>query len=351
MKLGTTISSAAHVGILLWGTLSLQNAKTFEVAEVEALPVDFIPIESITRSIKGDPKANKAEKPAPTPTKSPPAKEPAENVGDTKLDVKSEVKAPPKPKPVEVSAPPPKAKEPEPAPVAKPEPESQKVEEETPVPTTEIASLNEPPEPVREEKIEEAPAKAEAAEKFAEPPKNVPLPVRRPSPREPKTAKTQKRKNPDEIKQAKVKASAREKEKIADDKIAALLNKQEPAATGKKRSTNPASLGSDKSNAATKLSRSEMDALRSAIEQCWNIPIGLSDAENMRVTITMNLASDGSIDGRVNVDASGGESSARRAFAESARRAVQKCAPYNLPNEKYDTWSQVVVNFDPSQMF
>ncbi|MCF6321520.1 MAG: hypothetical protein L3J32_07095 [Rhizobiaceae bacterium] len=335
MKLGATISSTAHVAILLWGAYSYQGVKKFEIADVEAIPVEFIPIESVTRSIEGDTKATKAETPAPKPTKKPPTPEPAENIGDSEVDVKSTTEAPPKPVPVEASAPPPEAEKPEP----------------TPVPTNEVASLSEPPAPVPEEKIDPEPAKAEDAEQFAALPDSVPLPVSRPKPPQPKTAKTQKRKKPDEVKPQKSKTASKNKNKSSDDKIAALLNKQDPAASGKKRSSKQASLGARKSNNASRLSRSEMDALRGAIEQCWNVPIGLSDAEDMRVTITMNLAKDGTIDGRVNVKASGGESRARRAFSESARRAVLKCAPYNLPNEKYDTWSQVIVNFDPSQMF
>jgi len=35
----------------------------------------------------------------------------------------------------------------------------------------------------------------------------------------------------------------------------------------------------------------------------------------------------------------------------SARRAVLRAQPYQLPKEKYDSWSDVIVNFDPSQMF
>jgi len=94
-----------------------------------------------------------------------------------------------------------------------------------------------------------------------------------------------------------------------------------------------------------------MDALRSAIEQCWSVPIGLSDAVDMRVTVTMRLSPDGALDGKPTVEATGGEQAARRAFAGSARRAVMKCSPYTLPADKYDTWAEVVVNFDPSQMF
>ena len=39
------------------------------------------------------------------------------------------------------------------------------------------------------------------------------------------------------------------------------------------------------------------------------------------------------------------------AEAVSAVRAVRKSAPFtNLPPDKYDAWSEVVVNFDPSEL-
>ena len=145
--------------------------------------------------------------------------------------------------------------------------------------------------------------------------------------------------------------SEQSKTKSTQDQIAALLDKRDAAKTGAKASSRDASLGTSRGNSAGKLSQSEMDALRAAIERCWSVPAGLADAEDMRVTITMQLTPDGMIEGRPNVEATGGESGARRAFAGSARRAVQKCAPYSLPKEKYDSWSEVVVNFDPSQMF
>ena len=38
--------------------------------------------------------------------------------------------------------------------------------------------------------------------------------------------------------------------------------------------------------------------------------------------------------------------------AESALRAVRNCAPYTfLPVAKYDAWKDVIVDFDPRDMF
>ena len=80
-----------------------------------------------------------------------------------------------------------------------------------------------------------------------------------------------------------------------------------------------------------------MDALRGQVQRCWNIPAGAADA--------------GEIEGRQEIISGGGAAGIERAAAESARRAVLQCAPYTLPADKYETWAEVIVNFDPSEMF
>jgi hypothetical protein len=39
------------------------------------------------------------------------------------------------------------------------------------------------------------------------------------------------------------------------------------------------------------------------------------------------------------------------AVQDSAVRAVQACEPYSLPPAKYDIWKDIVLNFDPRDMF
>lgn len=103
------------------------------------------------------------------------------------------------------------------------------------------------------------------------------------------------------------------------------------------------------------LTISEVDAFRAAVERCWIVPAGARDAQNLRVTIRVFLNQDGSLarppeivdENRMN---RAGEENFRTA-AESARRAVQRCAPYRmLPANKYDTWREVELTFDPARM-
>jgi colicin import membrane protein len=94
-----------------------------------------------------------------------------------------------------------------------------------------------------------------------------------------------------------------------------------------------------------------MDALRGRLAGCWNIPAGVDDANALKVTVKFQLDRSGMLQGRPEIVSGGAASGPARIAAESAVRAVQKCAPFNLPADKYDTWSEVVVNFDPSDMF
>ena len=45
-----------------------------------------------------------------------------------------------------------------------------------------------------------------------------------------------------------------------------------------------------------------------------------------------------------------GASEFARLSAESAVRAVRRCAPYNLPPEKYDSWREILMTFDPREI-
>lgn len=350
MKFGVALSSTAHAVILTWGLLSFTAPAPLQVADVEALPIDIVPIEEFTQSIAGDKKAELSETPAPTPTQRPDTIENAQNIGETNNDLKSQPDAKPADQPVEVA----KVEAPPPAPVPTPnldvKPDVTPVTENVPAPTTEVAAVNEPAVPVSEPiKAPEEPAEIDG-EQFASLENVKAVPSKRPAPKKPKISETTKRKKSEEQAKTASKSSDKKNKKTTDD-IASLLNKQEPASTGAKKSTKKASLGTKKPSKSGKLSTSEMDALRAAIEQCWSVPAGLADAEDMRVKVTMRLSPDGQIDGKPEVSATGGESRARRAFAGSAKRAVQKCAPYSLPKNKYDTWAEVVVNFNASEMF
>lgn len=369
MKGSLATSAVIHTLVLAWALVSLGSPESFDVADVEALPVDIVSIEELTQIQQGDKKAEMKEKAAPVPTKKQTPVEDAQNVGDNEIDLKNLPTPEEKPRDIETAASPEKAEKVVQTPDTKPV-EEVKQEEPASEPSTEVAAL---PEARQEVKPDPKPDATPSEEKPAEDPQaealpdKVPLPVMKPKvetaktetaktqdSKKTETAKAETAKTPDRKKEQKKKqekASSLNDSDFNADEIAALLNKEKAAGGGAKRSQEQAALGGKKTTTGSKLTMSEMDALRGQIQNNWSIIPGLSDAADVRIQVKMQLDQNGDIIGEPEVTATGGSESARRALAGGARRAIMKSRPFKgLPPEKYDAWSEVVVNFDPSQM-
>lgn len=354
MKAGLTTSVILHAALLGFGLLTLSAPSSLEVADVEAFPVDIVPVEEMTQILQGDKTATVNEKPAPLPTKKPDVVPDAQKVGENTVDTPEPPTPEAKPKPVKSAAAAPPAPEPMPKPepqpkqeaVAKPEPKP------TPVPATEVTPAPQPKQEVKPDPVAETIVADNAEAEAVKLPENAPSPEAKPQPPKAQTAKTPERKDADKPKEtAAAKETSTEKEFNADE-VAALLDKQKPSGGGAKRSTDQAALGGKKSTNGTKLSQSEMDALRGQVQRCWNIPAGAMDGDALKVSVRFRLDPSGALEGSPEIISGGAGSGVERAAAEAARRAVSRCAPYNLPADKYEGgWDEVVVNFDPSEMF
>lgn len=371
MKTRVVTSAILHGLVLGFALVTIGTPESFKVEDFEAMPVDLVPIEEITQMQQGDKTAQPNDKPAPKPTTKPTKVENAENMGENDTDLKSPPIPNAKPTKNESTAAP-KASE-KPLPQNDPVPNEVKeiMKEETEVEQRkEVASIPEtkpevtptPPKPDQKPADEAEPEKPDAEAL----PDNVPVPAAKPQVKpEPKPAEKPSEKKPeqqktadkptdkkkDDKKQEKAKSSSSKASDFNADDIAALLNKQDPSNGGAKRSTDVASLGAKKSTNGTKLSMSEMDALRNAIAGNWQIIPGLTEMDQVRITVHMKLDENGEIIGDPEVKATGGNESTRRALAGGAYRAVKRSAPFtNLPKDKYDAWSEVIVNFDPSEM-
>lgn len=372
MKASLTTSLALHAAMLAFGLVSLSAPAAFEVSEVESLPVDIVPLEELTQIQQGDKKAPMNEKPAPMPAKRPDIVADAREVGENMVDTDKPVTPDPKPTPVDNASAPPPAPTPSekpvpaepPKPVEQPKPEPVKPPEPKPDPKPEPVKEPEPapkpaepkpaeakPEPVTPDAVAEAIAAEDKPTEQSALPDKAPAPQARPKPAETQTAKASESK-PSE-KPAKDSSSAQKSDEkdFNADEIAALLDKRKPSGGGAKRSTEQASLGGKKTTGGNRLSQNEMDALRQKLGGCWSIPAGVDDAGMLKVSVRFRLDRSGVLEGRPEIIAGGAASGPGRTAAESAVRAVQKCAPFNLPADKYDSWSEVVVNFDPSDMF
>jgi hypothetical protein len=96
------------------------------------------------------------------------------------------------------------------------------------------------------------------------------------------------------------------------------------------------------------------DALRNAISQCWSPPAGAPHPDRLIVYFEIFLNPDGSVARPPQLAANSSAAVASdpymRAAAEAARRAIYTCAPYKLPAEKYSTWRDFTIDFNPSKM-
>ncbi len=302
MKKSLATSFLLHVMVLLAGMIVLPSAKEYTVEKLESVPIDLVTISEFTklRAQKKD------EKPEPEPE--PPKPEKAEE----KPEPEPEARPEPKPQP-EIAALPPEPEAPRP-----PEP----VAPEQPKPEAR-------PEP------EPAPAaKPQTAEKKVE--KATPAPRPRVKPRRPRRPPVKKRR------------------KFDVDRIAALLNKVPDANSGRRsagRETarlRPGEVDQSRGTDAL-ITMDERAALRAQIERCWNPPIGVRDAQDLLVRLRIRLKPDGSLESAPQI-VNKGSSQYFQVAAESAMRAIRRCQPFTMPPEKYRSWREIIVNFDPREM-
>lgn len=140
--------------------------------------------------------------------------------------------------------------------------------------------------------------------------------------------------------------------------LAAVLRAVQQTAEKEKKEEEPQADDANKSksehyNPELPMSLSEIDAIRNQVAKCWNVPAGAKDAQNLVVVLRLQLASDGSV---LKVELARDQSryesdSFFRAAVDSARRAVEECSPLkNLPPEKYATWRDMEMTFDPKEM-
>lgn len=105
-------------------------------------------------------------------------------------------------------------------------------------------------------------------------------------------------------------------------------------------------------NPSLPLSISEKDAIRSQIAQNWRVPSGVRDARNLQVALRIRMNRDGSVRSVDNVDQIRYRTDGvYRAAVDSATRAVWKSSPLQrLPMDKFPTWQDIELTFDPSEM-
>ncbi len=247
---------------------------------------------------------------------------PAIPVELVKIADKTEIKpAPAKKKP----KPKPEPKKPEPKPKPKPKPEP-------------IAKPKPKPEPKPEPKPVPKPAPKPKPD-----PKPEPKPAPKPKPKpKPKPAPTKPAKQP-------------ESDPFSFDDIEALIDKSKPKNKPKPQEQQMAKASEQKSRIGSgeRLTVSEVDAIRQRFYQCWSVPAGARDAEQLRIVLRIVLNRDGTLQRQPQLMSSAPAGTDRGFYqvaVDSAVRAVHKCTPLRLPAEKYEAWREIELTFDPSEM-
>ncbi|MGO4557356.1 hypothetical protein [Rhizobiales bacterium 3FA27D7] len=95
-----------------------------------------------------------------------------------------------------------------------------------------------------------------------------------------------------------------------------------------------------------------MVAMREKIDSCWSIPAGAVSGETIlfQAKILVRLKPDGSLAEKPTVREPQ-KGKAFRLYAESAIRAIEKCAPYTMLRPcPPDVCSEIVVTFAPNYM-
>jgi outer membrane biosynthesis protein TonB len=312
MTAGWTISAILHAVVLVCSVIAFV-IRPLSAPPPEFLSTDIISATDFTQLTKGSKTAPKADTPKQLVEKVAEPK-PAEDNPTNKVVDKPEVVA--------------AADQPQPP---KPEPEKKKPDPKPPTPQ---------------------PPKAEPKQAFAKDPEPKVDPIAEALKKEAKKPDPKTQKKTDTPVPQKKAEPPKPQPTFDRTKIAALLDKRDPqrrAATGDTLSSKP-SLGSPTANAAS-LTQNEIDALRARIQQCWNPPAGLADARDLIVVVRIRFNPDGSLSADPTLSNSNGHAMFHIA-AESALRAVRRCAPYSfMPVAKYEVWKDVEVTFDPRDMF
>lgn len=285
----------------------------------------------------------------------------------------------PTPQPEAEQAPVPEAREPEPTPAEPTPPEPAPAETAEPVPSPaepaeappQVAAVPPadatPSTPVPEatearETPPPAPQPAEPAAEPAEPAEEQPLmtgvlplptPPRPPDarPAEPQPQQAQATPPPSPVR------AEEPEETVPEDPLAGVLRNidqnlrpavEEPQQQAA-RPTGQVTQSLDLTRRAAALGQ----MIRGQMQRCWRIDPGAQSAERLRVTVRVRLRPDGTLMSPPEFQNVAGlaNSPYYRAAAESARRAILECQPFQLPQEDYELWQDLVLNFDPREMF
>ncbi|MBL0942458.1 MAG: energy transducer TonB [Alphaproteobacteria bacterium] len=190
-----------------------------------------------------------------------------------------------------------------------------------------------------------------------------PVPTLEPLPMPPKPKKEVKPKpkvKPKNPKPTFKKPDAKPKEDVDKDFTSVLKNlkKSKPTSSptenvGEKDASPSTDVPSSQlGKIGSELSQSELDAVRQQVAQCWNVPVGVKEAESLNVVIYLSMNPDGSVR-EAKIQGGTTNHPMYQIAADSALRAIKNplCSPLKLPLHRYNIWKEFTFTFDPKDMF
>ncbi|KEJ88229.1 hypothetical protein [Sulfitobacter donghicola] len=357
-KTGHIVSGLGHVGAIGWimfgglftsrpDPVEVQEVAMISGAEFQALvdasrqPVEVAqtPTPAAPEVTEDAPEVDAAPDepaPAPVPEVAEPAEEPVEEIAPEVSDAAPELPEPaaevtvedapiaetPVERATEVVAPDPSPR-PEPETIQEPTPQEAVVPEET------GETVEQPQEAAETPQASDRIVTEATEEPAAAPNASMRPPARRPSAPRPAAEPTQT-----------AQTQPQDDSAVDDAAVQAALEAALSSAANEIPTGPPMSSG-------------EKDALRLAVQNCWNVDPGARWAQTT-VTVAMSMTQDGKVvSSSLRMIASeGGDASTANAAFGAARRAILLCQKegYPLPAEKYGQWKEIEMTFNPERM-
>lgn len=313
MRISLATSFGLHAAILAAALVVLPDPNPYKIKPQEAIQVDISHIGDVSKRMAMAKDAEKTEAPpAPKRTEVTKKADPTAKVAE---EVKKAAKEPKTEPPPEPKKEPPKKEE---VKKEKPKPEEPKPLDPDPLKDLIKETVADTPEPKKEE-----PKKKPEVKKAEAKPKDK--------------SKAEKK-----------------KPKLDVDQLEAFLNKIDGETTTTTEASDKAGAPvrgeTNLQGADNQLSATIIEALVQSIRKCWSVPPGAREG-NVIVKVRFGLNRDGSVTGAPQI-MNASSDPLYQATARSAVAAILECQTYGfLPQEQYDLWKDLIINFNPNMMF
>jgi len=335
---GLVTSVVLHAAILGWALFTIQAQRELRVAEPEPIAVDLVNASELTRLRQGVRTAKQLEAEPKEAPKAEPTKKEA-----------------PKPTPVAAAPPPPAPDPPPPKEEPKKEEPPKEVAAATPPPPAAVPVPAPDEQKKLDEMLKEQERKAEEQKKIEEEKRQAELKKKQAEAKKKKEAELKKKRE-----EEKKRKEAEAKKKFDTEQISALLNKipdkgaPRPSVPLNEQAKEKGPILGAPEGRDRQISASEIAILAQIIRSCvqskWNVMGGGEGAQHTVVKLRLRFNADGTL-AAAPVIMNPQSTPGFLAISDSAIRAAQACEPYSLPPAKYEIWKDIVLNFDPRDMF